>query len=590
MVGHDFLALTSIPVIGIASQWLSWRVRIPAIITLLISGILIGPVLGFLDPDHLLGNLISPIVSLMVAVILFEGGLSLKLSDIHGHAKILRNLISIGVMVSWVLTSLLGIYVLELDIQLSILLGAVLVVTGPTVIIPLLRHIRLQRTISSILRWEGIVIDPVGATLSVLVFEIILARGSQDALGLALVVIVTTLFAGLILGFLGSFVLISIIKRHWVPEFLQESVSLMLVFIVYTLSHMIQPESGLLAVTIMGIVLANQKIVTIKHIVIFKENLTVLLLSALFVILAARIEMQELLAILDIKSFFFMAGMILVVRPLSVWLSTMRSHLSYRDRFFLCLMAPRGIIAAAIASIFALRLTEVGFEEASRLVPITFLVIIATVSFYGLLGRTFASLLKLQPQQKGILIAGGHSWARQFAKILTSYGIYVIVVDTNKENTLIANQDGIKSIHGSILSKKVSEEVTLGNVGYLLAMTASDETNILSFIEYANIFGYSYVYRLFSKDKTKDLSRYQHGRILFGKGITHTYISTLMMAGSKMKAVLLTEEFDYQKYKKKYHKFIPLCVISEKNKIQFFSYPTKIEPGVNDVLVSIISP
>jgi len=311
---------------------------------LLIFGFIAGPVTGLIDPNVLFGNLLLPLVSVTVAIILFEGGLSLKFSEVKEVTAVIRNLVTVGVLVSWVLTSLASYLIFGLGLQISILLGAVLVVTGPTVIIPLLRHVRPSGRVGSIIKWEGIIIDPIGAVLAVLVFEVIISGGLEKATAQVVLSIFKTLVIGTVLGLAGAKLVVVILKRHWVPDFLQNPVSLMIVVFVFVCSNVVQVESGFLSVTLMGIALANQKWVSIKHIVEFKENLRVLFISSLFIILASRLTIDELSYVLNFKGFIFLVLMILVVRPLSIFISTYFTDLNLKEKLFLSWMAPRGVL------------------------------------------------------------------------------------------------------------------------------------------------------------------------------------------------------------------------------------------------------
>lgn len=251
------VGLASIIVLGIVAQWLAWRLRLPSILLLLIFGFVAGPVTGFLDPDALLGNLLLPIVSLSVAVILFEGGLSLKIAEVRETGSVVRNLISAGVLFTWVISATAAHFILGLNWDLAMPLGAVLVVSGPTVILPLLRYVRPTGQVSSVLKWEGILIDPIGAMLAVLVFEAILVGEVEEATTLAVIGLLKTVLIGGAVGVLGAYVMISLLKRYWIPDFLQEVVSLTWVVSAFTASNLLRTESGLLAVTVMGVALAN---------------------------------------------------------------------------------------------------------------------------------------------------------------------------------------------------------------------------------------------------------------------------------------------------------------------------------------------
>nr|HQV33557.1 cation:proton antiporter [Calditrichia bacterium] len=336
--------LSLIIVLGIAAQWIAWRLKIPSILILLVFGFLGGPVTGVLNPDHLFGELLFPVVSISVALILYEGGLTLKKSEIMAVGGVVRNLISIGLLVTWTLTTLCAYYILALSLPLAILFGAILVVTGPTVILPLLRMIRPRGNINSILKWEGMLNDPIGALLAVLVFESILAGGLREITFLALGGLAKMVLVGGGIGLLTGYLMMTLLRRRLVPEFLQNAVSISLVVFAFAGSNHFQAESGLFAVTLMGIFLANQKKVTVAHIIEFKENLRVLLLSGLFILLAARLE-RDAFAALGWQGVFFLVALITVVRPAAIFLSTMGSGLNWREKVFLSAMAPRGIVA-----------------------------------------------------------------------------------------------------------------------------------------------------------------------------------------------------------------------------------------------------
>jgi NhaP-type Na+/H+ or K+/H+ antiporter len=352
------ISLASIVVLGIGAQWLAWRLRLPSILLLLLAGFLAGPVAGVIEPDELLGETLFPIVSISVGIILFEGGLTLRLSDIAGMRRVVFRLITIGALVTWAIVGLGAYYIIGLSAEMSVLLGAIFIVTGPTVVIPLLKHVRPAGRVGSILKWEGILIDPVGATVAVLVLEAITSgRLENGALAPMLGGVLETLVVGIALGVIGAQFLVQVFKRYWVPEELQNPFAVMIIVGLFTLSNEIQPESGLLTTTVMGIVLANQRQISTRHLSQFKEDIGVLLLSSLFIVLAARVELEQLSNISG-RALAFLALLIFVARPLSVLASTARSPLSWRERAFIAWIAPRGIVAVSVASLFALQLTN----------------------------------------------------------------------------------------------------------------------------------------------------------------------------------------------------------------------------------------
>jgi NhaP-type Na+/H+ or K+/H+ antiporter len=387
------IALAGILVLGVAILWLAWRIRLPAVLLLLAGGFLAGPVAGIVDPEWLLGDLLLPIVSLSVGLILFEGGLNLRVRDLRETWRSLLGLLTVGVVVTWAGATLAAWWLLGVPISVALVLGSILVVTGPTVIGPLLREIRPSGRVGAVAKWEGIVIDPAGATLAVLVFEVIGATresAAGSATMNALIGLVTTALVGLVVGLIASGLLVLALKRFWIPDYLQNSVTLMFVVAAFAVANTLHHEAGLLAVTILGIALANQRQVPVQGIVEFKESLTILLISTLFILLSSRISLNSLTAV-GWRGIAFALVLVLIVRPCSVWLSTIGSGLSVAERCFLAWFAPRGIVAAAVSSVFALRLGQSG----TVLAPATLIVIFVTVTIYGLTAGPLARWLGL---------------------------------------------------------------------------------------------------------------------------------------------------------------------------------------------------
>jgi NhaP-type Na+/H+ or K+/H+ antiporter len=595
MSEHLLVGLAAIIVLGIGAQWLAWRISLPAILLLLVFGFIAGPVTGLINPNQLFGNLLLPLVSVTVAIILFEGGLSLKFSEVREVTAVIRNLVTVGVLVSWVLTSLASYLIFGLGLQISILLGAVLVVTGPTVIIPLLRHVRPSGRVGSILKWEGIIIDPIGAVLAVLVFEVIISVGLEKATTQVVVSIFKTLVIGTVLGLAGAKLVIVILKRHWVPDFLQNPVSLMIVVFVFVCSNIVQVESGLLSVTLMGIALANQKWVSLKHIVEFKENLRVLFISSLFIILASRLTIDELSYVLNFKGFIFLVLMILVVRPLSIFISTYFTDLNLKEKLFLSWMAPRGIVAAAVASVFALRLVEAGYEQAERIIDITFLVITGTVAIYGLTAFKVARRLGLaKPNPQGLLIVGAHIWARSIAKFLHENGFQVSLVDSNWANVSAARQEGLQAYYENILLEDISEDIELDGIGKLIALTRNDEVNSLAALHFIEDFGRSQVYQLpklskFSAKSEESIPQHLRGRLLFGAEATFSYLDSKFASGASLKKTPLTDEFNYDSFQSLYgEKALPLFLIKESGELVVMALDNTPTPLPGQYLISLV--
>lgn len=545
---HILVGLSAVVALGISAQWFAWRTKLPAILVLLIFGIVAGPVTGWINPDELLGDILSPFVSFSVAIILFEGGLSLRMAEFRKIGGVVIKLITVGIAITWFLAALAAYYILGLSIEIAVLFGAILIVTGPTVIIPLLRQVRPTETAGSVLKWEGIVNDPIGAMMAVLVFEIIMAGGFTNMDGSSALVIVTTIVDGSFFGALGAGILYIMLKKHWIPDFLQNPVTLMLVIAAFTASNLLQHESGLLAVTIMGILLANQKSVRVKHIIEFKENLQVLLISALFILLASRLQVSDL-AYFNLQSGLFIVALMLVVRPVSIYVATWGSKLSLQEKTFLAWMAPRGIVAAAISAIFALRLEQEGFADAQKLVPYTFVVIIATVTVYGLSANPVARLLKVaKPQPKGVLFLGAHPWSLDLACQLQELGLKVMVADSNWENISKARKRNLETYYGNILSEYAMDEINFDGIGKLFALTPNDEVNALASIRFSEIFGSSNVFQLpqsaLSIHKESETTEALGGRILFSNEWNHSAIEDLMANPNQLALYRITDGFN----------------------------------------------
>ncbi|MGE3803380.1 MAG: cation:proton antiporter [Gemmataceae bacterium] len=550
------LSLVGLVVVGIGSQWLAWYLKLPSILLLLASGFVVGPVLDLLDPDDFLGDLLFPLVSLAVALILFEGGLSLRLRHLREAGTALWSLLSVGVLVTWALGTLGALYILGWDWPKALLMGSILIVTGPTVVGPLLRHIRPAGRVGPIANWEGIIVDPIGAVVAVLVYNATIAAPETPGLGsltfTTAIGIVDMILVGGAVGLASAALLITLLRKYWVPDSLQSPFVLMLVLAVFGLANAIEHEAGLLAVTIMGLVMANQRWVPIKHIVEFKENLRVLLITALFLVLMARLEWDEFVNWSG-AGLLFAAWLILVVRPASVWLATAYTGLTRKERLFLAWMAPRGIVAASVASVFALRL---GNQDGVGLAPVTFLVIIATVTVYGFTAFPLARRLGLaSADPQGVLIASATPGNRAIAHALKEAGFRALLFDTRRDHVTQSKLEGLECVYGSIFAHESIENLDLSGIGRFLALTSNDEVNSLGALGFTEMFGRAEVYQLppaslASNSETEALVI--HGRVLFAAGANHEYLSRRFSEGAVIKRTRLTKEFDYAAFRQLY--------------------------------------
>lgn len=587
------ISIVSIIVLGIAAQWVAWRLRLPSILVLLLTGLTVGPLTGLLKPDAMFGELLFPGVSIAVAVILFEGGLALKFAELSGRTgHAIRNLVSIGALVTWILSALAAYFILGFDSGLSIQLGAILVVTGPTVIGPLLRFIRPSVKIASILRWEGILIDPIGATLAVLVFEVIHATDVVEDVSVVFQGILFTIVFGGILGYLGAQIIIQVLRRHLAPDHLDSPITLMIVVAIFAVSNLLQEESGLLAVTVMGIVLANQRQVVLRHILEFKENLIVLLISSLFIILAARVPGESLRSV-GVEGFIFLAVIILLVRPASVFVATIGSGLSLREKVLLSWIAPRGIVAAAVTSVFSLRLVDAGYTGAEQLVPIVFGIIVGTTAIYGLTALPLARWLKLtQEHPQGVLIIGAHTWAREIGHALRKMGFHVLLIDTNFGSVAEARIMGLPAYFGNALIDETQIDISLSNLGRSLSLTPNDEVNTLASIHYAETFGRDETYQLAlsGSRQPRGLVKELQGRLLFRPEANFAFLEEKFNTGAEIKATKLTPAYTFQDYHNTYRdRALPLFLVDEQAQaLQIVTADSPIKPQAGQTIISLI--
>ncbi len=570
---------------GIAAQWLAWWVKLPAILFLLLAGILAGPVSGWLDPDALFGELLLPMVSLAVSVILFEGGLTLHFSEIRGLARVVRRLVSLGLIVTWVVTATAVHWLLGFSWPLSALFGAVAVVTGPTVIVPMLRTVRPNARVASVLRWEGIVIDPIGALLAVLVFELIVSGQGDEVLGHAAITFVRILATGLLMGGAAGHGLGVALQRHWLPEYLHNVATLTLVFGVFATANLLAEESGLLAVTVMGMWLANMKDLDVKDILDFKESLSLLLISGLFIILAARMDPSQFQD-LGWGALGVLLAIQFIARPLKVAFATMGSDLNWRERALLAWIAPRGIVAAAVSAVFALRLAEQGVPQAHLLVPLTFLVIIGTVLLQSASARALARLLGVaEPDPKGFLIVGANPVALAVAEALQARGYRTLLCDSVWESVRGARMAGLETYFGNPVSAHADRHLDLVGVGHLLALSPRPAVNALSALRYGREFGTRNIFRLAEPkaEREGDGSRHHTGgtaTVLFAGDATYAKLSSLLSQGAQIRDTGLSENFGYADYLKSHGRnALPLFAVDPQGRLLAFSDSGDLSPG-----------
>lgn len=587
------LILASIGVLSLFCQWLAWRLRVPAILFLLAGGIVAGPVMGWLEPQNLFGDLLFPLVSLAVAVILFEGSLTLRYQEIKGHGVMVRNLVPIGSIVTCAIGTLTAHWVLDISWEIALLFGAISIVTGPTVIAPLLRSVKPVSKLANILRWEGIIIDPVGALLAVLVFEGIVSWGQGNVFEHSLYIFGTTIVVGVVIGGAAGWLNGIALRKHLIPQYLHNAGTLTFMLGVYALSNELAHESGLLTVTVMGIWMANMKQVPIESILEFKESLSVLLISALFIILAARIEFNAI-ADLGWGLVTLLAILILVARPLSIFLSAIGTNLNLREKLFLSWVAPRGIVAAAVSALFAFQLQKIGYEGAGVLVPLVFMVIIATVTLQSLTARPIARLLKVdEPADYGFLILGANAVARQIGLALQKLEVPVTLTDTNWENVRQARMENLHVYFGNPVSEHASTHLDLTGIGNLLVISPYKQLNSLATYHFLDWFGTDSVYSLSEGDQDQKArhqtaEKIQQTRGLFGD-VSYAKLASMVSKGYQFKTTQLSETFTYEHFKEQYdHQALLMFVIDPRERIYAVKSDSPFKPEKGWMLISLV--
>ncbi|HDS07996.1 MAG TPA: sodium:proton exchanger, partial [Bacteroides sp.] len=468
----------------------------------------------------------------------------------------------------------------------------VLTVTGPTVIGPILRNIRPKQEVGSILKWEGILVDPIGALLAILVFEVILVTGIQQAAAVVVLSVLRTIILGAITGGAFALLLTWLIRKYLIPDLLQEFATLSFVVAVFLISNQIQEESGLFSVTVMGIVMANQKFVPVKKIKDFKENLTVLMIPVLFILLSARLTRSDI-ELMSYSGIIFLLILVFIGRPLSVFVSTIQSRLTFREKLFVSAVAPRGIVAAAVSSVFALKLADGGVPQIEYLVPVTFMVIIGTVLLYGFSSAPLARVLKVsQSDPRGVIIAGAHSWALEIAAVLHEKDFRVVVVDTNRYHVNQAKMMGLQAYQESIISEKAIDRLNLDGVGKLLALTSNDEVNAMGVLRFSEIFDNENLYQLrpdIKEDEREFSPQHLRGRFLFGKEVTFTNLSRKFSEGAVVKSTRLTAEFSYEDFMARYgESMIPLFLIDQGGQLLPFTSRDEIVPRQGNTIIALV--
>jgi NhaP-type Na+/H+ or K+/H+ antiporter len=529
-----------IVVLGIGLQWAARWLRIPSIVLLLAGGLIVGPGLGAVDPQQIFGDALFPVVSLAVGLLLFNGGLELRFADLRGGVRrpVLR-LVTLGALVTWLLTALAAHLIFDEPVRLSLLLGAVLVVSGPTVVGPLLRLARPADPDATILRWEGILIDPLGATLGLFCLNAFFI--DELALDAVWGEFVAVALAGAALGLAAAAILVAALRRFAVPDELEVAVAIMLVVAAYVVAETVRPEAGLFATTAMGLALANQPWVPVQQLRAFGEPVVALLIGSLFIVLAAGVEAEPLVDHLA-GGLLLAAVLVLVVRPPAVAVATAGSPLSLQQRAFLACMAPRGVVAASTAALYALRLEDIG-QPSEVLVPVTFAVIIALAVVYGVGSIPAARRLGVaRPSPRGALVLSGRPWAVDLATELCRNGVPSVLVARGRLD--LAGRDDLPFTVHTGLIRKLPDSGLLDDVRAAVVASRDDETDLMALGVLVEALGRRNVWLLPSgprgdgaSDRARPVGVESWIQRPFGPGVTHDLLEQAVVAGASVRTV-----------------------------------------------------
>ena len=596
------IELAGIIILGIFAQWLAWRIKVPAILPLIITGLIVGPLSTLwthdgkklLDPiyDPQAGHGIFPesylfyFVSLAIGIILFEGGLTLKKREVQHVGPVILKLITIGSLTTFIGAGLAAHFIMDVSWVISFLFAALVIVTGPTVIAPILQNVPLRRNISTILKWEGILIDPLGALMAVLMFEFIVSGGGLEFSAHAISSFIKIILIGGGLGAASAYMLYQFIKRDWVPHYLLNVFTLALVLAIFVYADILETESGLLAVVIMGMVLGNLEVPQLKEILSFKESLSILLISILFILLAANMNIAELNLLLNWRCLTLFSIIVFVLRPLGVMLSTYGSEVTLQEKLFVSWVGPRGIVAAGIASLFGIKLTASGVEGAEYITPLVFMVVLGTVLLNATTARFIARLLGvIMSSSEGVLLIGANKAARTIGEYLHRNGRHVVLVDNNSANIEKSKALGLEAFEANIYNDDLNEHFELVDVGYLIALTGSPEVNEYACKHFKDVFGEKGTFRLLSSEELKNPIAKLPGIGLFSLKDDYLNLNEAVRDFPQIHEVILKSKDQFTRMMRildEMPKSIPIFYKDKEDEYQLFSNPYEelsIEPG-----------
>ena len=525
---------------------LSRKLHLPTLVLLLLGGFLLGPEgFDFFDPKAL-GDFLPIFISLAVAIILFEGGLTLDLKEFTQTSIIIQRLLSVGVVITWFGVALCILIIFKTNISFALLMGSLVIVTGPTVIVPLLRRIRIQSRIANILHWEGVLIDSIGVFIAILCFEWVVEGGSSVALPNFMI----RIFSGLLIGAVGGYLIYLCMDRKFIPDTLINAFALASAMFIFGLTELIKPEAGLLSVTIAGIVVGLKKPHRLKEIKAFKAEIVDLLIGMLFIILVARLDLEQFYNFFRNGGIWVLIAVILIIRPLSVFVSGYKTQISLKEKLLLSWIAPRGVVAASMASLFAISLQNKENPVGDPLLMEAFVyaVICTTVLIQGMSSGIVARLLKLQrPAPNDWVIIGAHRFGRELAEAINQVeGHSVILLDTNPTNIRLSKKYNLNALlcDGMEAEELYEEQQLLFGAGFVLALTDNSELNQLLMQRWSEQLNQQSVYGWIPKDSPNSKSNIVGSAVFEMLDQPAVTSSELIKGNHQIEAILIDETVD----------------------------------------------
>ena len=520
-------------------------------------------------------------------------GLNLRFHELSQAGAGVRRLTTVGLVFSFVLGSVAAYYIGHLSWPVAIEFGAIIVVTGPTVIMPLLRHARLRSRTASLLKWEGIVNDPLGALLAVVVFEYLVLSGGVDAgYELGAVVILTLVLAGSLGWFTGQ-ALGAVYRRGFVPEYLKGPGMLATVLGSYALGNLLLAEAGLLTVTALGIALGNANLPSIEELRRFKEYITIALVSGLFIVLTADLD-PALIEELDWRGAALIAAVIFLVRPVAVIAATIGSDLEWQERALLSWIAPRGIVAAAVAGAFSTRMLDAGYTDAGKLLPLVFALIVSTVVLHGFSIGWLARRLDLASNRSnGLIIVGASPWTIDLAGRLNELEVPNIVIDASWHRLRPARLAGIESHFGQVVSESADENLDFSSMGYVLAATDNDAYNALVCTRFSNEFNRNAVFQMpmptADEHEKKGYTSTLRGQRAFSEDALYEVLLQRYFEGCRFQKTGLTSEFTFEDYREKIDDECFATVFVRQSGALVLD-PVRYKPDAGDTVINYLPP